>query len=339
MKKTKFLLRAGVWLACAASALCLGTGALALEADYLVPVGRAVGIRLTTEGVAVAKVGEVECTDGTAAPAAAAGMQAGDVIRSLGGRTISTAEDFLTAASGLDGESVEILATREGQDILFSVTPALSADGAYRLGLWLRDGVNGIGTVTFYDPDSGVYGALGHGVSEENELIAFDAGTLSATSIEAVIPGAKNSPGELCGHAPDGESIASVESNTLCGIFGIAEQDFTGGALPVAADEEIALGSATVLANVRGGEVEEFEVEITRIYHDNGERGLMLHVTDPSLLAVTGGIVQGMSGSPIIQGGKLIGAVTHVLVSDPTRGYGITIGKMLSAVDESGKAA
>jgi len=313
-------------------------GVLALEATELVPVGDTVGIEIKMDGVLVADAGEVECPEGKVSPARNAGISPGDIIVSVNGRNVKTAAEFLSCLEGLDGKSVEIVAKRDGREIKFSVLPAKAADGGYQLGLWLRDGVSGVGTVTFYDPKSGVYGALGHGINDlkSGELMPIGSGSILETEVSEVVPGREGCPGELRGSVEKAEALGSIDKNSLCGIFGKAVDgcfDATSP-LPVASPGEVMLGDASIISNVRGDEAREYRVEICRIYRGDGDvRNMMLAVKDPELLAITGGIVQGMSGSPILQNGKLIGAVTHVLVNDPTRGYGIFIENMLDAAE------
>ncbi len=309
--------------------------ALAEGARALVPVGRTVGIEAQTDGLLVVSLAEVETESGTASPAAESGILPGDMIVMLGGCEVSSSEDFAKAASELDGSPVAVQLTRSGRLIQYTVTPALSKeDGCWRLGLWLRDGIAGIGTVTFYDPETGLYGALGHSINDADTgvLLPLDEGFITEATVSDVQRGEKGKAGELHG-AFDAESkLGEVERNTTSGIFGTAIGGFDGVPIPAAEDAEIEDGPATILANVEGSQVREYSVEISRA--QSGGR-LTVTVTDPDLLAVTGGIVQGMSGSPIIQNGKLVGAVTHVLISDPARGYGITISSMLRAAEEA----
>ncbi|MBR2880418.1 MAG: SpoIVB peptidase [Oscillospiraceae bacterium] len=332
MKKTRKILPAFLLVA----ALFPTAEALALEASELVPVGETVGIEIQMNGVLVADTNEVECAEGKKSPARSAGLCAGDLITSVNGRKVDTAAEFLSAAANFDGKPVSITANRNGKEIRFSITPAQTADGLWQLGLWLRDGVNGIGTVTFYDPASGCYGALGHGINDlkSGELVPIGSGSILDAEVTDVVRGAEGSPGELRGKIDKTRILGKLESNSLCGIFGhCSSSAFSIGApMGVASPSEVVLGEATILSNVRGDEVKEYSVEICRVYRGNDDvRGMMLCVTDPELLSLTGGIVQGMSGSPILQRGKIIGAVTHVLVNDPTRGYGIFIEKMLDA--------
>ena len=308
--------------------------AWALEAEELVPVGSAVGIDLETEGVVIVGFSEVETDAGAVSPAAEAGLMEGDVILRVGPRPTDTAAAFLSAMGAADGSALDVTARRHGREVHVLVTPAQSREGGYQLGLWLRDGVSGIGTVTFFDPETGVFGALGHGINdlESGELLPFDNGCITGAAVVDVIPGAAGAPGELCGRFDREDVLGTLEKNTDRGVFGTMRLPGGGAPVPVAGEDEIRLGPAVIRSNVRGAEVRDYQVEISRIYHGAADnRFLLLTVTDPELIAVTGGIVQGMSGSPILQNGKLVGALTHVLLSDPLRGYGISIQRMLEA--------
>ena len=195
----------------------------------------------------------------------------------------------------------------------------------------------GIGTMTFYDPETGVFGALGHGITdtETAQLMPLSSGAIMDSQVKAVKKGQQGAAGELKGEFELTQDMGTLNTNCEYGVFGTAEElrfgETLGAALPVAAPEEVTPGKATILANVSGDAVEEYQVEISKIFSTDGSRNLLLTVTDPALRAVTGGIVQGMSGSPILQNGKLVGAVTHVLLEDPTRGYGIFTENMLEA--------
>lgn len=334
MEKTRRIYpRAALSLLLALSVLA--APALAEGTRELVPVGRTVGIEASTDGLLVVSLSEVETAEGKVSPAAEGGIQPGDMIVRLGNCEVSTSEDFAKAAACLDGSPVAVQLMRGGELIQYTVTPALSAeDGCWRLGLWLRDGIAGIGTVTFYDPETGLFGALGHSINDADTgvLLPLGEGFITTATVSDVLKGEKGRAGELHGAFETGSRLGCVQQNTPSGIFGTADCGFAGTAVPVAADEEIENGPATILANVAGSEVREYSVEISRA--QSGGR-LMVTVTDPALLAATGGIVQGMSGSPILKNGKLCGAVTHVLISDPTRGYGITISSMLSAAESA----
>ena len=301
----------------------------------LVPMGNTVGIQMSTDGIIVVGFGTQDEMGGES-PAEAAGIRAGDVIVGVGGRSTRTAAEFLAAVSQLDGGDVEIQVLRSGEQKSFNVKPTRSENGTWQLGIWLRDSVSGIGTVTFYDPENGTYGALGHPISDFDTgiIMPVGEGTIMFSTVVDVKPGVSGSPGELCGFFEIDDKIGNISINSESGIFGMLESGQRKETIPVGTAGEIRTGKATILSNVRDTLIEEFEVEITRVYRgeENG-RSMMISVTDPKLLQITGGIVQGMSGSPIIQNGKLIGAVTHVLVNDPTRGYGIAIEEMLKMSD------
>ena len=321
------------WLFCALCSLLLTTPVLALgPGDKLTGVGQVVAIELETDGVIVAGFAQVDTENGSVSPAHEAGLQPGDRIVALNGADIHDDESLLTALSESEG-SVKLAIEREGSESELSLTPAVGKDGKSYLGLWLRSGISGIGTVTFQDPDTGVYGALGHGVGAESgeSLTPIRGGAIGSAAVESVIPGQSGNTGELVG-VPKGDTLGDVQQNTALGIFGVAES-MEGESYRVAAESEIALGDAEILCTVAGESPEHYDVEITRIDCGKGGRSLSLRVTDEALLSKTGGIVQGMSGSPILQNGKIVGAVTHVLVEDPRRGYGITMESMLKACD------
>ena len=316
-----------------AAVLCLTTAALAAEpGDALVPVGEAVAISLRCDGVVVSALADVAAPDGTCCPAGEAGVQAGDRIVAVNGERVTGAEDFLRRAAEFSSACVSLSIERGGEAKTVSVTPKLGNGGTYQIGLWLRDAVRGLGTVTFYDPATGEYGALGHGVGlpETGELINASGGEIYRADITGVVMGERGTPGELCGSALGASPIGSIEENTIRGIFGTSRTPLgTLPAMPVAAESEIRLGEATILSTVGSGGVRSYDALITRIARTGDGGKLTLTITDGDLLAVTGGIVQGMSGSPILQNGKIVGAVTHVLVNDPTKGYGISMENML----------
>lgn len=233
---------------------------------------------------------------------------------------------------------MSIRAMRDDRQIQISAQAVqCSADGSYKLGAWIRDSMAGIGTITFYDPESGIFGALGHGINDVDtaQLMPLQAGSIMYAEVTDVQKGASGAPGELHGTFQVNRDMGDLFANTGSGVFGtLSDASLVNGIEPVAVAErsEVQVGPAVIRSNIAGEKVEEYQVEITRIYPSNGEdtRNLMVKVTDPALLDATGGIVQGMSGSPILQNGKLVGAVTHVLVNDPTQGYGILAENMLA---------
>ena len=296
-------------------------------AERLVPVGQVIGLELSDNTVTVASFDEK-----FGYHAQAAGLCVGDKICAINGQTITCAQDVRQALANSKG-SVSVKVERKGKSLTLRLTPQITADGP-KLGLYLKQGVTGIGTVTWYDPDTQSFGALGHGVNgSDGKLLSMVSGKAWQASVAGVKMGKAGEPGQLRGAVTAEETIASIQRNTSRGIFGKTERPFPGQALEVASAEEVKCGKATILSTVFGEDTREYSVEILKIYPKSraSGRNMLIRVTDPALLAATGGIVQGMSGSPIIQDGKLVGAVTHVLVNDPTTGYGIFIENMLDA--------
>jgi len=334
--KNKLLVRAAAALLFVIS-LSVGilNGTASAESRDLIPMGCTVGIQISTDGVVVVGCSKIETEDGSVSPAQEAGILPGDVILSLNGGEVDSAVDFIQKMGEIEGGDVFVRVRRGDTEHEFTVTPRRGADGRFQLGLWLRDSIAGIGTVTFYDPATGLFGALGHSISdgETGILMPLGEGRIMDATVVDVRKGVQGSPGELCGNFDTDKTRGNLTINTDCGIFGLATDmgGYSGLRLCQTAEEsEIVVGEATIISNVRGREICEYRVEIEKVYRgDEKGRSLMLTVTDPKLLEITGGIVQGMSGSPIIQNGKLVGAVTHVLINDPTKGYGISITKML----------
>ncbi len=309
----------------------VAVSAYALE---LVPVGKTVGIELMTDGVLISSLAPVETASGEEYPAEDAGLLPGDIIIALGKDEIDNSSDFMEAAQELDGEPVAVQVIRMGVKEQFNLTPCKDVDGTFRLGVMLRDSVSGIGTVTYYNPDTGEYGALGHSINDLDTgvLLPVREGHISYASVSGVQKGVSGTPGKLEGLFDFDNRMGSISTNTMFGIFGEMSDYSEGEALTVAEPAEVQSGPAVIISQVDGAESAEYEVSITKSTDGATER-LIVSIEDAELLALTGGIVQGMSGSPIIQDGKLVGAVTHVLVNDPTRGYGIFINDMLAVAE------
>ena len=310
-----------------ALALCLTILTVTVGAKELVPVGKVVGLELRDNCVTVADFDE---TLGTAAKAA--GLTVGDRIVSIDDQQICSAEDVRRALCCSHG-SVSITVARDGKTQQLHMTPEITDEGPRR-GVYLRQGVTGIGTVTWYDPDTGTFGTLGHGVnSSDGQLLRLDRGCAYDARIQSVRKGQSGQPGQLMGAVVSQTPIGTLTKNTAQGVFGSCEAGWEGEQIPVAQADEIRTGPAVICSTVDGTTVREYSVEILKIYPKakGAGRNLLIRVTDPALLAATGGIVQGMSGSPILQDGRIVGAVTHVLVNDPTTGYGIFIENMLEA--------
>lgn len=316
-----------------ASALTVSADAANLStAQALVPVGHTVGIKLFSRGVLVVKLAEGET------PAKACGLTAGDVIVQCAGNPVTSTEQFQALLQKAAGESAKLEVRRGSKLLDLDVTADDSdGDGKYAIGAWIRDSMAGIGTMTFYDPATNTFGALGHGVTDVDTaaLMPFSSGSILPSTVKTVKRGQTGAAGELKGDFDLSVDTGNLYANTSNGVFGTLTDQalmerLRDKALPVAENDQVHTGKATILANVDGDAVEEYDVEITKILGaDPAGRNLLITVTDPALLEKTGGIVQGMSGSPILQDGRLVGAVTHVLLGDPTRGYGLFIRNML----------
>lgn len=296
-----------------------------LAAQHLVPVGQVIGLQLYNDTVTVAAYDDV-----LGGAAKAAGLKIGDRIVKINDMSIASAEDVRSALDSGEG-ILNLTVSRGGKQRAVTLTPTQTKDGP-RMGVFLRQGIAGIGTVTWYDPDTGAFGALGHGVCDSTGLLNMTRGSAYEASVTEVKKGKSGDPGQLKGTARSLEPIAPLLRNTAQGVFGMTTRGWRGEALPVAEYSQIHTGTASIRAQTCG-QVQEYSVEILKIYPQTRSdcRNFLLKVTDPELLSTTGGIVQGMSGSPILQDGHLIGAVTHVLVNDPTVGYGIYIQNMLDA--------
>lgn len=321
-------------LLCGAAPFGAGVTARAAGGDssarMLVPVGHTVGIKLFARGVLVVKLSD----GGT--PAKSCGLQTGDVIVKCGGVSVTSTEQFQTLLQENGGDATDLQVRRDGESVTLSVSPQQNDQGQYAIGAWIRDSMAGIGTMTYYDPEIGAFGALGHGITDVDtaQLMPFSSGSILPSTVKAVKKGAAGQAGELRGDFDLTQDLGTLSANTAAGVFGTVEADgFAANlsqALPVAAASEVRTGPAVILSNVEGDNVQEYDVEILQIVSNSADgRDLVLSVTDPELIAATGGIVQGMSGSPILQDGKFVGAVTHVLLNDPTKGYGILMETML----------
>ena len=311
----------------AGAALIIYLLAGAAYAKELIPVGQVVGLELQNRQVVVVGFDE---ENGKAAKAA--GLLSGDVIQKIDQRAITCAEDVRKALRSSNG-TVAVEISREGKVKQLQLKTQNTKDGP-RLGVYLRQGITGIGTVTWYDPETHQFGTLGHGVNDRTgNLLPMAQGWAYRAKVVTVKKGKAGEPGQLYGSIVSAEPAGTLSANTQKGVFGTCRDGWEGQTIEVASVGEIKTGDAVIRSTVSGDAVREYSVKILKIYpkgKGNG-RNMLIKVTDPELLATTGGIVQGMSGSPIIKNGKLIGAVTHVLVNDPTTGYGIFIENMLDA--------
>ena len=309
------------------------------EVTRLAPVGRAVGMKLFSDGVLVVGFSQIPAAEGSVVPARNCGLKEGDIITHINASEVDTIEQVQQQLQEIGGGEMSIRALRRGKPFqLTAQAVKCSTDGCYKLGAWLRDSMAGIGTVTWYDPDTGCFGALGHGINDVDtaQLMPLDSGGVLSATVTDVKKGQRGEPGELHGEFDLDTDIGVLTANTQSGVFGRIEAADLAGlpTVEVARPDQVETGEAVIYSNVAGTQVRGYTVEITRVADDADDgRDMMLKVTDPALLQATGGIVQGMSGSPILQNGRLIGAVTHVLVNDPTQGYGILAENMLKAAE------
>ena len=308
-----------------------------VDTKYAIPCGTPIGIYLKSDGIMVIGTGDVTKKDGMVAEPAFGILQSGDYIESINGTALNDKETLMDELNKIGGSEAVLKVRRGGEDIDIKMNPIEAEDGTYKLGVWVRDDTQGIGTMTYVDMN-GQFGALGHGISDSDtgEVVQITDGSLYETAILGIEKGTFGKPGVMSGiiYYGPGSTLGTITANTEEGIFGKVndrfKQSITQDAIPIGYRQDVKKGTAYIRSDV-SGKLQDYEIEIQRVVYSttHKSKGMVIKVTDPDLLALTGGIVQGMSGSPIIQDGKLIGAVTHVFIQDPTRGYGIFIENML----------
>ncbi len=297
------------------------------------------GVKFTTEGVVVIGFSEIDGAPKNQSPAYLAGLRTKDVITKINGKSIKDANEMTQLVEESDGREISLTYKRSGEEKTVSMIPIYSeSEKRYKTGIWVKDSGAGIGTVTYILPDTLEFGGLGHGIcdSESGELIKMKQGDVMNVTVHAIKKGMQGAPGELKGHF-GATKTGSLSSNTECGVFGKLKCMPSGcrEKINVAPRDQVRDGEATVVCTLDEGAKAEYKIEISAVNKNaNGSKCFMIKVTDPALIEKTGGIVQGMSGSPIVQNGKLIGAVTHVMINEPTVGYGIFIENMLVAMTE-----
>ncbi len=299
------------------------------------------GIKMYTDGVLVIGLSDVTTAAGNVNPAAAAGVCVGDVILSINGQPVTTSREVSRIINACEGGRVTLRVRRDGVEFDATFTPARPVgESGYRVGLWVRDSTAGVGTLTFYDPATGAFAGLGHAVCDVDtgQEMPMATGEIVPARIFGIEKGQAGDPGELKGNFEPG-TLGRLTRNGENGLYGILTMYPLGQTLPVACRQQVQKGKAQILATLSGTEPQLYDVEIEQVRYGglNATRNMVVRVTDQRLLTLAGGIVQGMSGSPIIQNGKLIGAVTHVLVDDPTRGYGIFAENMLETAQSVAK--
>ena len=304
-----------------------------LPKTTVIPVGNIAGVKLYTNGVLVVGMSEIEGEDSkTYKPYEHTGIEEGDTIIKINDNVISSTDDLIEKVNMSNGEKIEIEYIHDEETKECSITPIKTSNEEYKLGLWVRDSAAGVGTVTFYEPSTQSFGAFGHGITDidTGDLLNIASGEFVTAKVLNIKKGEDGNPGKIQGTVEEQETIGEITKNTEFGIYGKI-QDLsslnidTSKEMEVAMRDEIELGKATILCSLDNQTVKEYEIEITKIYKDNhyNNKSMEIKVTDEELIEKTGGIIQGMSGSPIIQNGKFIGAVTHVLVNSSTEGYAI----------------
>ncbi|MBQ2988055.1 MAG: PDZ domain-containing protein [Clostridia bacterium] len=309
--------------------LALPMGVSAARTKELIVAGTPFGVKMQTEGVIVVGIPNEN------APASSAGLKRGDVIVSINGEAIVSAEDFAERVRSSGGAALTLDCKSGAERRSLTATPTTDESGEYKLGVWVKDSAAGIGTITFIDPETMDFAGLGHGICDGagGEPIPLAFGNAEDVTLTGIVMGKAGAPGELRGTFV-GRKMGKLLKNDMTGVYGVLveiPENLKEEKYPVCRSSDVREGKAYIFATVDGEGRQRYEIEIFGIDRDGNDRNFSVRITDEALLAKTGGIVQGMSGSPIMQDGKLIGAVTHVLVNDPTRGYGIFIENMLEA--------
>ncbi len=306
------------------------------ESKSLYASGNLIGLRIFNKGLIVTKLSPIKNGNSSVCPAYEAGIQCGDIIIKINGIQPKSNEEV----AGLLRKNSEITLLRKGKTKTVKITPVTDeSDGTLKIGIWVRDSTAGVGTMTYFNGENLTYGALGHSISDSDTGTYFDigSGTIEKSHVLSLTKGKKGTPGQICGSfSPTHEIEGTIRKNCEAGIFGdiFPHSSLDGTLFPVGVMSQVKTGKATILSTV-DEEIKEYEIKILRTMPFGSKtKGLAIEITDPELLQKTGGIVQGMSGSPIIQNGRIVGAVTHVLVNDPTRGYGIFIENMLAEAEK-----
>ena len=310
----------------------------------VIPSGEAIGLRLFTSGVLVVGMSEIKGEDNNNhMPYKDSGIKEGDMITKVDNEVITCTADLTNKINNSNGNEVTLTYVRNGNNYNTNIVPTKINEDEYKLGLWVRDAASGVGTITFYEPTTGAFAALGHGILDVDteELIDIARGDIVTSKIISIVKGEKGKPGELQGSIENGKIIGEVYKNTNFGIYGKLNniQDLkknTKNEMEVMPRDEVKEGKASILCTLENGKQEEYEIEIEKVYtaSNRANKNMIIKVTDKRLLEKTGGIIQGMSGSPILQDGKFVGAVTHVMVNNPEKGYGIFADTMLKQMKE-----
>lgn len=300
--------------------------------------GTPFGVKMFSEGALIVGFTDINGSDGTPVnPSKAAGLRLGDRVICIGDTSTESNDEVKAALEAADGQPVRVVYVRDGQQQQTTLTPCWDAvANEWRAGMWVRDSSAGVGTLTFIEEEGGIFAGLGHSISDGDtgQSIALRSGEIVPCEIVGCTIGTAGSPGELKGKFIGSHAVGTIEINGENGVYGETRADFEGRSMEVAFAQEVVTGPAQILTTTLGQTPKLYDVEIEKVSDAESVRNMVIHVTDSDLLQETGGIVQGMSGSPILQNGRLVGAVTHVLVNDPTRGYAIFAETMLAQADQ-----
>ena len=315
-----------------------------LPRTKVIPVGNIAGVKLYTSGVLVVGMSEIEGKDNKVyKPYENTGIKEGDTITKINDKYISSTDDLIDNVNKSEGDTIEVTYIQNEQTKECSITPVKTNENEYKIGLWVRDSAAGVGTVTFYEPTTKTFGALGHGIADidTGELLNIASGEFVTTRVLNITKGEKGNPGKIQGTIEEQQTIGKISQNTAFGIYGKVDNITSleidaSKEMEVALRDEIKLGKAKILCGLDNKNVQEYEIEIKKIYKENNynNKSMEIEITDERLINKTGGIIQGMSGSPIIQNGKFVGAVTHVLVNNPKDGYAVFGDLMLKQTKE-----
>lgn len=297
------------------------------------PIGRTIGLKLYTNGVLVIGMSEVEDEHGEKCkPYENTGIKEGDMIKTVNGKELKNVSELIEILNNSNGNDISIKYERNSDETYTTIKPVKSADGNYMMGLWVRDAAAGIGTLTFYDEENSRFATLGHGIVDVDTggLLNISNGEIVTSKIISIVKGQSNKPGEIRGTIDEGEKVGEIEKNTELGVYGrVTNYEYINSvkldSVPVAGRNQIQIGKAKIICQLNNESTDEYEIEIKKIYRNNSKdnKSMLIKVSDKKLLDKTGGIIPGMSGTPIIQNGNLIGAITNVLLNDPTQGYAI----------------
>lgn len=315
-----------------------------IKKSKVIPLGNAIGLKLYTKGVMVVGMSEIEDENKNKfKPYENTGIEEGDMIIEVNEKTVENTDELIKTVNESNGEEIEVKYIRDEETMATSIIPAKISENEYKLGLWVRDAAAGVGTLTFYEPETGNFCALGHAITDVDtgEIVNIANGELMSTDIVSITKGQKGVPGQIKGTIENGNQLGNVEKNTALGIYGnitqvnklnISSED----EMEVALREEIQEGDAQIICQLEDGKKEKYNIKIEKIYLSNSydNKSMLIKITDDRLIEKTGGIIQGMSGSPVIQNGKFVGAVTHVLVQNPTEGYAVFADMLIKQMRE-----